>query len=90
MSIKFKLLRIFTFAISLSIIAYISLNNEKINDRMVSQTIDGFINQSNDLILDEENQNSSNSIIDKKNLEGENFILDSKFNAFHWLTQKFT
>ena len=68
MSNKFKLLRIFTFAISFPI-AYISLNNEKINDRMVSQTIEGFINQSNDLILDEENQNSSNSIIDKKILK---------------------
>ena len=65
MSNKFKLLRIFTFAISLSLIAYISLNNEKINDRMVSQTIEGFINQPNDLILDEENQNSSNNILDK-------------------------
>tara|TARA_X000000950_G_scaffold251766_1_gene313363 strand:+ start:1950 stop:3317 length:1368 start_codon:yes stop_codon:yes gene_type:complete len=82
MSNKFKLLRILTFVISLSLIAFISLNNEKINDRMVSQTIEGFINQSNDLILDEENQNSSNSILDKKNLKGENFILDSKFNAF--------
>ena len=82
MSNKFKLLRIFTFTISLSLIAYISLNNEKINDRMVSQTIEGFINQSDDLILDEENQNSSNRILDKKNLKSENFILDSKFNAF--------
>ena len=82
MSNKFKLLRIFTFAISLSLIAYISLNNEKINDRMVSQTIEGFINQPNDLILDEENQNSSNNILDKNNLKSENFILDSKFNAF--------
>lgn len=82
MSNNFKLLRIFTFLVSLCLITIISLNNEKINDRMVSQTIEGFINNSNDLNLDEKNQNSLNNNTDKKNLNDNNSSIISKFNAF--------
>lgn len=71
---KFKILRIGTFILSISIIFIITINNDKVKNRMITQTINDF---------KKEQKTSDNKIANMPLIKGEsqNNLL-SKYNAF--------
>lgn len=87
MSKEFKLLRLGTFFISIIIIAYISLNDEYVKDRMIKQTINDIFNADQTI---SSNLNLNENTITNSNKEIQNKNMNLLFNKFHFFSPAHT
>tara|TARA_B100000575_G_C23134270_1_gene658537 strand:+ start:731 stop:2077 length:1347 start_codon:yes stop_codon:yes gene_type:complete len=71
---KFKILRLITFLLSFSIILIITINNDKVKNRMITQTFNDF--------KKEEKITEDNQLIDKKLSDNNQLVFFNKYNAF--------